>query len=92
MAKTAMQRSISGRRNFVRVFIMGLSPYLKKSVEKARRRAQNKKCAAGRLRTKNAGLHLLPHNHFAWYALYVEEREKRDRIFTEKNTLYLHIA
>ena len=59
---------------------------------KARRRAQNKKCAAGRLRTKNAGLHLLPHNHFAWYALYVEEREKRDRIFTEKNALYLHIA
>ena len=49
-------------------------------------------CAAGRLRTKNASPHLLRHNHFAWYALYVEEREKRDRIFTEKNALYLHIA
>ena len=29
---------------------------------------------------------------YIWYALYVEEREKRDRIFTEKNALYLHIA
>ena len=54
---------------------------------KARRRAQNKKCAAGRLRTKSAGLHLLRHNHFAWYALYVEEREKRDRIFTKNVAL-----
>ena len=33
----------------------------KSQMGKARRRAQNKKCAAGRLRTKNAGLHLLRH-------------------------------